>query len=521
MVRGNRWKGMLVLGFGLGLAWPSGGAQAGPADGGAQVPVGGRIATGEACYLRLPDLPEGRYAGFGAFNPESAVLAYAGGVGRRSEAVSETQHDLFVTRLDSPTATWQSLAYSGNLGYTREADKGCREMASVDLGGGLALSVLGKDGCDHGRFDRGGKGGDLRALAVGASADRYGVRWVPGSGAQRLVGMLAEHDGKLTRLFAVHDARRERILFGLGTFDDDLASETRDEVYAARATGSQYQLVALRPTGIGPSARYGSCAAYVDDPASGLDGVLVVGGRSGGPVDTESFGEAWWLDLSERTDGHWTDISDRFSNWSDFGPRYDGACAYDRATGDFMWWAGRASSRIPDGASYSAGLWRFNASSLAGERPLTWERLAPDNLAGIPGRSLIPTLWDPLHRRILLLGGRNRDAALSDVWALYPGIDAAGCAVLDPFGSPPPAGPLEPTAAATAAPSETPTRYPTPTLTAIPAHPKPSATPPAPSTPTEPASATPRPSPAGEEGPARWAAIFLPVILTGEGNDDP
>ncbi len=402
-------------------------------DAPADIPVGGRIAAENACYVRLPDMPAGRYGGFGAYNPESGVLAYAGGAEKLADDITFTHSDLFAVRLDGPQAAWQTIAYAADAGYARSTDHGCREMASVPLGGGQWASVLGKDGCDNGRFSEGSDdGGDIKTLGVGRRAHRNEVRWQPGSGIEALDDLLDEEDGQLSRPFAAYDEARKRIIFGQGTFDSGKEQGTRDEVYAASRVGSKFQVKQLRVAGAagGPGKRYGACAAYVRQPESGVDGVLVIGGRLVGTT----FADAWWLDFAHDSGGEWVDLTGRFENFDAFGARYEAACAYDPASRAFYTWMGRIDADITNGAARSAGAWRLDLARLGDpDAALRWERLAADDLDGIEGRHLVPSVWDPTERRMLVAGGRRKLDTFADVWAIYPDITGAACEALDPY----------------------------------------------------------------------------------------
>ncbi|MCB0215827.1 MAG: hypothetical protein H6648_02835 [Caldilineae bacterium] len=473
------------------------------------IPVGGRVDGKNACYVRLPDLPanHGLYAGFGAYNWETGVLSYAGGASKLNETTTTAYFDLYAIRLDGEAAAWKSIGYASGVGYTRESGKGCRDMASVALGPSSWLSVFGRDGCDNGRFDNGMfSGGDIKELQLGATADRAGVRWTAGSGVRDLIGVLLEQEGKLRRAFGVYDDRRKRVVFGQGTFDNDVAAGSQDKVYTARKAGSQFQLSELRPAGRAPAPRYGSCAAYVGDASAGLDGVLVLGGEEGGLSGSLTYDEVWWLDFSGRADGEWFDISDRFENRADFGPRREGACAYDPETRFFYSWMGRSSKDIPGGAKNSSGAWRVNLAELGGSAPLTWERLAKDDLKGVRGRSLIPSVWDPVNKRMFALGGRNGQEAFTEVWAIYPDVSDEACDALDPYApfrsSPRPTPSPSPSPEATASPAPSLTPSPTATEAATPA---PTAT--ASPSPTDTATARPSATPQ-----TLWRA-YLPVLL--------
>lgn len=478
------------------------------------IPVGGRLAAKNACYVRLPDMPvtPGLYGGFGAYNAATGVLGYAGGAERETDALTTTHHDLYAIRLDGADA-WKAINYPATVGYNRDNDRGCREMASVKLSDTNWLSVLGKDGCDKGRFDAGKqKGGDLVELQVGASADAAGVKWVSNSGATELTGPLLDGEGKLVRLFGTYDAQRKRVIFGQGTFDNDVDASSQDRIYAATKAGSQWRITDLHPTGQAPVARYGTCAAYVNDLDNGLDGVLVVGGQQGGAADPTSYNEVWWLDFGARAAGEWRNITGRFTNEADFGPRREGACAYDAKSRTFYSWMGRASKDIPGGAKHSSGAWRVDLSALGTEAPLTWERLAKDDLKGVRGRSLLPSVWDPVNKRLFALGGRNDLDEFAEVWAIYPDVTGAECDDLDPF-APFRAGPTatrRPTSTATVAAatgSPSPTATPSPPPTAI-ATPTVEATPPPPGTPSPRPTdaATPTSTPPGAER----ATVYLP-----------
>lgn len=405
-------------------------ATVGPVEA-AGVGAGEHVATERACYVRLPDLPSGRYGGFGAYNARTGVLTYAGGAEKLADDITLTHPDLYALRLDGAAADWSTHAYANNVGYARGQDRGCREMASVRLADDMWASVFGKKGCDNGRFsDDDEDGGDIKLLQVGRSATRADVRWVPNSGLEQLVGPLREEEGKLMRPFAVFDTQRQRIVLGQGTFDSSLVQATRGELYAASVIGSKLSLKQLRPLGERtPGPRYGACAAYVHQPEAGVDAVVLVGGRQG----EESHADAWWLDFASGADGTWTELTPRIANMADYGARREGACAYDPSTRAFYSWMGRVDSDIPEGRSRSSGAWRLDLSALGDpSSALRWERLAPDNLKAVAGRHLIPSVWDSAQRRMFALGGRSSAEARRDVWAIYPDVTGAECAALDP-----------------------------------------------------------------------------------------
>jgi hypothetical protein len=249
-------------------------------------------------------------------------------------------------------------------------------------------------------------------------------------------------------------------VFGQGTFDDAIESESQDKIYQATKQGSKWSIRQLLPQGQVPSRRFGACAAHVTIEGTSVDGLMVLGGQEGGTVDTTSYKEVWWLDFSASPSGRWENITSRFANMDAIGFRREGACAFDQATNTFYSWMGRASSGIPEGASRSSGVWRADLSPLAvTDAPLQWERLAADNLAGLKGRRLIPSIWDPVNRRMFAMGGRNDLAEYSDVWAIYPDVTGPACEALDWSSSAP---------TPTATPSRTPDpnqATPTPTST--------------------------------------------------------
>jgi hypothetical protein len=427
--------------------------------------VGGRISAENACYIRLPDMPRGLYGGFGAINPESGVLTYAGGAEKRTEENTIAYYELYGIKLDGTRSSWDTIPYGASVGYTRDVDKGCREGVSVMLPGGTDsaqwLSVFGKDGCDNGAFDSGGKGGDIKELSVGADTSRSEVAWVSNSGAAELPAALNEQKGRLIREFATYDVQRGRLVFGQGTFDDEKDALTEDEVYVARKSGSKWQISEIRPSGEAPVKRYGTCATYVYDQSTGVDGVFVLGGQQGGTVDTTSYKEVWWLDFSSRDQGEWLEITSKFANMDDFGYRREGACGYNPQTKTFYSWMGRANSSIPDGASHSAGVWRTDLSNLgevlAGNGSLAWERLAKDNQPGLKGRRLIPSVYDWTNNRLLVIGGRNGLDEYSDSWMIYPDVTGAACENLDPWPDVP-----TPTATDVPPPTRTPSADDTP-----------------------------------------------------------
>ncbi|MFN2114370.1 MAG: hypothetical protein ACK2T6_01570 [Anaerolineae bacterium] len=467
-VRTRRWQALLFFAL-LAAAVLIGIGAAAQVDADSvlqEVPVGGKIETENACYVRLPDLPRtrynlgGHYGGFGAYNPETGVLAFAGGAEKRTTLNTIASYELFAIKLDGTMDTWNVVPYPHTVGYTRDFDKGCREQTSVMITSTLWASVGGKDGCDNGNVDSGKKGGDIKVLTVGDTADTIGVRWENQSGvvAGSLPPLLASNKMKLIKNFAAYDTKRERIVFGQGAFDDRYDSTTRSEVYQAKRVGHGWSVTQLRPSGTVPYKRFSSCAAYVGDEAAGLDGIIVLGGQEGG-VHGKSLKEVWWLDFSSGSNGEWTEITDRFANMDDLGYRRGGACAYDAETKKFYSWMGRADETVPDGAKRSAGFWRTDLSQLADETaPLTWERLAKDLQADVEGRRLIPSVWDPVNKRFFVIGGRNGNDEWSDTWAIYPDVTGQACTDLDPYA--PFAKPAVPTP--TPRPTEDPTQPPQP-----------------------------------------------------------
>ena len=386
-------------------------------------------AAPRACYVRPPDLPQAVYGGFGAYDPSTRMLAYAGGAMRRFDALTETVNKLYTLAADQSDSAWQLRRYSRNAGYQQRRDRGCRDMAGVMLPGGSWLSVMGKGGCDNGRFSKAGSsgGGDLVELQMNGGLARGGPAWVVGGGLTELVGALAAEKGRLTKPFATYDSRRDRVVFGQGTFDDDSTAMTQSSVYTARRVGHKFRVDEIFPRGAAPTGRHGSCGAYVSDTSLGLDGILVVGGRHAGVVDPEMLSEVWYLDFAASPVGEWKQLTHRFGNQASFGPRYNGACAYDPVGRRFVYWMGRASKDIPGGASHSAGVWQADLSTLAGTAPLSWEQLAPDDFDFLPGREGIPSVWDPIGRRFFVLGGRKGDTEFADSYVVYPDVVDAQC----------------------------------------------------------------------------------------------
>lgn len=322
-----------------------------------------RIQADNACYVKLQDLPQAVYGGFGGYNADTGVLTFAGGADKQAQDKYFTHYDLYAIKLGAETAKWSTVMYGGGVGYIREQGKGCREMFSLHAGGGKWASVLGADGCDNGNID--GNGGDVRILDIGATADRTGVKWTQDAlNVSSVPAELASKAGRLTRLWAVLDAGRGRVVFGHGTFDDTNDQASIDEVYSATPAGMKWNVRSMSPGGSIPARRFGSCAAYVADKNTGVDGIIVVGGRQGGAAGT-AFNEVWWLDFTKGGNaGTWTNITSRFANQNDYGARYDMACAYNGATKHFYTWAGRADPRVPDGAASSAGMWRVDLTNL-------------------------------------------------------------------------------------------------------------------------------------------------------------
>ncbi|MFN8424554.1 MAG: hypothetical protein U0470_14645 [Anaerolineae bacterium] len=450
-----------------------------------------RIDTGKACYVQLPNLPDARYGGFGGYNAGSGVLAFAGGATKFGANETRAYPDLYAIRLDGKQAAWQSVPYSANVGYTsNKSDRGCREMATVALNATNWLSVFGKDGCDGANtaaVDSGAKGsnGDVKELAIGDTANGSGVRWVTNSGVNSLPSgtYLKDNKGKLVRLFAAYDTTRDRVIFGQGTYNDEVQTESQDVVFSAKKSGSKWNVQQLSVAGAKPDRRMGSCAAYVYDKDSGTDGVIVLGGHTGGLSTTGStFNEVWWIDFTSSASGVWQDITARFSNQTtpdadgiSFGGRREGACAYDPDTKMFYSWFGRASASIKDGASHSTGLWRADLSKLGdAATPLKWERLAPDNLETTTNKKIravrsIPSVWDSKYKRFFVLGGRasgnDGNESVDQAWALYPDVTGEACASLDPY-APFRAGPTATTGpGATNTPGTGPTTPPRPTST--------------------------------------------------------
>ena len=404
------------------------------------VPVGGKIAAEKACYVRLPDLPGPRFGMFGAINPQTGVLVAGGGTQKISEENTIAFYQLYAMKLNSAMSRWNEVPYASNEGYTREIKKGCREPQSVQISSGLAFSVLGKTGCDHGRFDPVNRAGsDIQSLRIGDTADAAGVSWETHSGIAAFVDQLTTNAGALVQHFATWDSHRGRLIFGQGTFNAKRETLGQDEVYAGMPEGRLIQLQKLDPLGPIPERRWGSCGQYIYDEATGVDGVLVVGGVEGGPPNTglRNFNQVWWLDFSKRVNGEWKNITGRFTNQADVNFRWDAACGYDTEAKAFYTLMGRASAAIPDGATHSAGMWRVNLAQLGDPAAtFTWERLAKDNLPGIRGRRGIPNVWDPVGKRFFVLGGRSGLNEYQDAWAIYPDVTGDACQALDPMAAP-------------------------------------------------------------------------------------
>jgi hypothetical protein len=393
--------------------------------------------------VRLPDLPRtryhlgGRYGGFGAYNAKTGVLTYAGGAEKRTKKNVVTSYELMAIELDGSMDAWNVVPYPQTVGYSRAWDSGCREMASVSIGEAEWVSVAGTDGCDNGNVEPVRKrGGDIKLLTVGDAADAQSVRWQTRSGvaADALPPVLASGKMKLLQSFAAYDSVRQRVVFGEGTFGATFEQKARSEVYQAVRRGAVWSVTQLRPGGPIPSARFGSCAAYVYQKDEGVDGVLVLGGQEGGTLHGRPLAEVWWLDFSKGANGTWSDVTARFANMKDFGYRRGGACAYDAETKTFYSWMGGADESIPDGSKHSAGMWRVDLTSLGDPAAtLSWERLAKDKQTQIEGRALTPSVWDPVNKRAFVIGGRNGLTEYSDVWVIYPGVTGQDCVDLDPY----------------------------------------------------------------------------------------
>jgi hypothetical protein len=423
------------------------------------IPVGGKIQADNACYVRLPDLPGARYGGLAAYNPETGVLAYAGGAERRTARVAIAYDDMWAIKLDGSAGSWSTIQYALGAGYMHGVNRGCREPGTLPLSATNWASIGGRSGCDGTSAGM----GDLKELHVGAKADASEVRWVPNTGANlaALPPILRANNFVLSNPFVAYDTPRQRIVFGEGTFNRERDALTRNEVYYATVTGYTWSIRQLFPAGTPPAPRYGSCAAYVNDPAQGLDGIIVLGGIQGAPtgVPATAYKEVWWLDFKAGDQGRWVDISARFGNLADLGARRDGACAYDPGTKLFYSWMGRADTTIPDGASHSAGMWRVSLGQLGDPAAvLTWERLAKDNLADINGRRYLGNVYDLRNKRFFAVGGYQGADEYADVWAIYPDVTGDACTNLDPYA--PFRNPATPTVA------------PAPTATPVPAQPE-------------------------------------------------
>lgn len=428
--RGSRAAGLVLL-----AAFATAAGLAARDDGAvraaAQLPTE-RIQADNACYVRLPDLPAARYGGFGGYNQQTGVMTFAGGGVALTASSFIADHDLYAIKLDGAMATWNTVMYGAGEGYTRENNKGCREMATAKVADGVWASVLGTGGCDNGKVDAATKtGGDVRLLSIGASPDARGVKWLPdGLNVGSVPPDVAEQAGRLTRLWAVVDSQRGRAVFGHGSFDVFSEAASQSSVWTASPSGTKWNVRELHTGGAMPARRFGSCAAYVYDQALGLDGVFVVGGQPGG--GRQAFKQVLWLDLG--AGGTWSDVTARFGNMDAFGARYDAACAYNPATHQFYSWMGTADPSIPDGAAQSGGVWRADLTPLGqADAPLTWERLAKDNLAGFTGRSLVPGVFDWAQNRMFVLGGLTGIAEHDDVWAIYPDVTGDDCQNLDPY----------------------------------------------------------------------------------------
>ena len=106
----------------------------------------------------------------------------------------------------------------------------------------------------------------------------------------------------LVRAFSVKDAKRGRVIIGQGTFETEFEQTSQDEVYQGLLQGRTWNVNQIFPKGPIPTRRYSSCAAYIYNEDEGLDGVLVMGGNTGGPA-AETLEEVWWLRLLQHGAG--------------------------------------------------------------------------------------------------------------------------------------------------------------------------------------------------------------------------
>ncbi len=91
---------LLAVATALGAALAVGGHQASSAPR-QDVPVNGKVAVDNACFVRLPDLGRGLYGGFGGYNPATGVLTYAGGAEKRT-----SENTIAYLRSVRPQAGW-------------------------------------------------------------------------------------------------------------------------------------------------------------------------------------------------------------------------------------------------------------------------------------------------------------------------------------------------------------------------------------------------------------------------------
>jgi hypothetical protein len=397
------------------------------------VGIGGKVEADNACYVRLPNLPEARSGGLGAYNPDTGVLVYAGGADKQFK-LTIASYDMWAIKLDGSMTAWAPIPYSAASGYLREFNRGCQGAADIPLSATNWASVGGKSGCDGSSATM----GDIKELHVGARADGTEVRWVPNTGANlsALPPILRANSFRLGNPFAAYDVPRQRIVFGQGAFNGMRDSMTRGEVYYATATGATWSIRQMFPDGPAPEPRYGSCAAYIGDPEQGLDGIIVLGGIQGGPTGTPvaAYKEVWWLDFSADAQGKWVNLTARFSSWKECGARRDGSCAYDPETKYFYSWMGRSDANIADGASHSAGIWRADLAHLGDPTAkLAWERLGKDKQTDIAGRRYVGNVYDLTNNRFFAIGGVQGNVVYNDVWAIYPDVVGDACQNLDPY----------------------------------------------------------------------------------------
>lgn len=313
-------------------------------------------SAGDAGRWRKLELPPGRWFAASAYDAPQQSIVFFGG-----ESALGNLRDLWKLEL-SPAYHWERFEAAGagpvdRFGFSYAYDASRRRL--LVFGG---------------------------QVASGYTAEVWALS-LAGTPAWSLVSAAG---GPTARNFAamVYDPVRDRLLLHGGRNAGGTLSDTW-----ALSLGGTPTWLALAPSGVSPSARYGHAAAY--DPAH--DRMLFFGGRGTSGV----LGDFWSLSLSAGL--AWSPVT---GSGSAPTPTAFATATYDPARNDLLVVGGADGSGVTH-------VHAFHGATA------TWTDLAPFG-APFAGRSAHNAVHDPVHGALVVFGGGDAASPqwFADAWSL-------------------------------------------------------------------------------------------------------